>query len=627
MKILRMLEKDLRLFLRDQRTVLLIILTPILIMLILGNVFSGSSSLESITGVTIAVCNLDKQELDLSIPIFDIAYTTPSSNCESLLKEKVKRGELRGAIIIPSNFSSNIQLGYGSTIKLYIDSSKSQTAIVTSDAMKAYVQELNERIGVSFIEEAWKNLNRLNLRLKYALENMAVAKKTAEDIQVMTQSLLDALNKINTTGIYEAVDGMEERLDQIDKLLNSTESVLAITNNITDYESAVNSSINSLSRITDLLNTSLETDASQLREVYDTVCAIEAPSLPLTMCEEINSTIDDMEASIAQIDSARQTLLNSSSELRTVVLTDTFAEMERYDAALTAGLDQVNQIKKEVNTSQSQLEFVREQVALVEQIKLDTTRELEKTNDIVKNYTQDIIDISNEINQTTLVLDQYTSRDPRSIVSAVTLNEEKVYGDKTYFQFLFPGLLSVILMFITLFIASAAIVSERKSGTMARNFLAPLPIPLFLLQKVLYLLILAVIQLLLMFIIALFFGVRFAFSWPLCLIAMIVSVTFICLGMFIGALSKTENTALLTSLVLGLPMLFLSGLFFPFEIMPEFMKSIGTNLPLTLSTINMERLITYNTAIDYGVVWKLLITSALLFLFTYLLVKRKPMAD
>ncbi len=45
-------------------------------------------------------------------------------------------------------------------------------------------------------------------------------------------------------------------------------------------------------------------------------------------------------------------------------------------------------------------------------------------------------------------------------------------------------------------------------------------------------------------------------------------------------------------------MMFLAGVFFPFEVMPEFIQVIGQHLPLTLGVINLEKIITYRTAID-----------------------------
>lgn len=622
MRLDRMLEKDLKLFKRDSRTVFLIIFTPIIIMAILGQVFSGSSSLESITGVAIAVCNHDKHLELQNIPIFDITYENPDRGCEERVSDRVKRGELRGAIVIPSNFSKNIQLGFGGMITLYVDSSKSQTAIVTTDAMKAYVQELNEQIGVKFIEEAWKNLNRLNLRLKYATERLIVARDTAEGLEVQSQELLGSISQVDTGPIYKAVDILESQLNEVDSLLSVTENVLAVRKNTSELQNNINSSIDEALNSTSGFSDDLKAEITLLKKVQAGLCVNSS-----ALCDEMQKTIDELTNISEDIGLIKTNLEAVAGETKSFLTNETLSAIGEYDNVLEEARNEIAAARMSMIYADNHTGYIRAQVALVDVIRLNMINELEHLQMTLKNYTGEIISLTNELEQTTIVLDEYTSRNPRSIVSAVRLDARQVYGERTYFQFLSPGLISAILMFIMLFIASAAIVSERKKGTMARNFLAPLPIPVFLLQKILYLLILAVIQLILMFLISAFFGVYIPLTLSLLIVVCTVSITFVCLGMFIGAASKTENTALLTSLVVGLPMLFLSGLFFPFEIMPPFMKMIGSNLPLTLSTINLERIIIYHTQIDYSIVWKLVLTSVLLFVLTYILVKRKPMLD
>ena len=51
------------------------------------------------------------------------------------------------------------------------------------DAMKAVVQELNEQIGVAFIQAAWDNLRMLNEKLKLVVENLLREQEKKSPIQ------------------------------------------------------------------------------------------------------------------------------------------------------------------------------------------------------------------------------------------------------------------------------------------------------------------------------------------------------------------------------------------------------------------------------------------------------------
>ena len=59
MKIFSLVKKDLKILKRDQKTLVLIILTPILLLFIIGNIFSSNANAGDITGVKVGICNLD----------------------------------------------------------------------------------------------------------------------------------------------------------------------------------------------------------------------------------------------------------------------------------------------------------------------------------------------------------------------------------------------------------------------------------------------------------------------------------------------------------------------------------------------------------------------------------------
>ena len=67
------------------------------------------------------------------------------------------------------------------------------------------------------------------------------------------------------------------------------------------------------------------------------------------------------------------------------------------------------------------------------------------------------------------------------------------------------------------------------------------------------------------------------------------------LGVAIAAFSESEATAFLASLVVGLPLLFMSGILFPFEFMPAPIVLLGQSTPLTPAITAMQSGILYAT--------------------------------
>ncbi len=551
MKISKIIKKDLKLFRRDSRTLILTIIAPVLILFIFGNVFGQTTNTKAISGLKLGLCNLDKQETNINIKIFQIEDL--GENCSEKARNLVLKGDLRASLVVPYNFSKDIRDGYGSQLELYIDNSKTQTAIMASDSIKALVQDLNEKIGVEFISNAWIKLSELNIKLKFVLNNLIVVRDQAIDMQNKTNNLIENINKIDTLKL-------ENQLNELNQSLSSGNPPY------------INVSANLTSEIT------------SLEKFYNANCPSD-----LSECDILNETINRLKE-----------------------LNNNLTEQEK----------EANNILKNINTT----EFSNS-LDIIKETKANMLIELNKLNNTLFEYADNIISAINELEETTKLLDTYTSRDPRNIVRAVSLNEDEVFGERTYFEFLAPGLILVLLLFTILLVSSSNIVYERKTGTLARTLLSPTNIPTVIISKLIFFLIISVAELFVMFLTVKLFGVNLPFNLYIVLILLLAGVNFIILGLLLGSLSTSENSALLSSLVLALPMLFLSGLFFPFEIMPPFMKSIGVNLPLTLSIESLDKMVTYSSNIDSLVIVKLIIIPVILGILTYLFIKRKPTAE
>ena len=95
MKLIKLIKKDLKLFKRDRRTLVLITIAPVLILLILGNVFGQTTSSKSITGLKLGLCDLDKEDNEILLPFSEIENL--GENCSDAAREKVAKGKIRAS--------------------------------------------------------------------------------------------------------------------------------------------------------------------------------------------------------------------------------------------------------------------------------------------------------------------------------------------------------------------------------------------------------------------------------------------------------------------------------------------------------------------------------------------------
>ena len=149
-------------------------------------------------------------------------------------------------------------------------------------------------------------------------------------------------------------------------------------------------------------------------------------------------------------------------------------------------------------------------------------------------------------------------------------------------DYLVPGILAMSVLFLGLF-GSLTLVEWREKKVLKRFGATPLPRSLMVSSQVVYRLILALTQTIIIIAIAFFvFDVNMVGNWFLLLaLVLLGALTFISIGYFAVARAKTVEGAMPIIQIIQFPMLFLSGIFFPVEIMPDFMRPIIAVIPLT----------------------------------------------
>lgn len=611
---LNVLRKDLRLFFRDRRTLLLVILTPIIIMFILGNVFSQKERKEFLQNIKIGYCNSD-ENFNLTYAFNIVSF---EDDCENNTKALVKKGELRAALIVPKDFSQKIKEGYGSSLTLYLDNAKSHVAFTVSTSVEAMINKMNEDIGTRFIEDAWKNLRDLNVKLKFVVRNLESSKETSLAIQQKTENMTRLLEKINISAARDFVRKANESVGPLEQSLNISQLQIDDTGLLDFTEEAEISK-----------NIVLDTIGLQIKAANDTKSALEAiyqnncTSNETMLCGNLSSSIADLKSSIDYLQLQKTSISQSLDSVK--------SQSNLSISTINAYKEAVNNLTKIINDTQKNISDVKEvirlmndHVTIVENTKQEADAQVKELHETVVNFTQQVIDLQNDLNRTSILLDEYTSRDPKNIVRAIALDSKESFLEKNSFVFMAPGVMLTVLLLISFLVSSSNVVDERKNATMMRNILAPISLGNFLYQKIMYFVMLSFIQFALMLLVVAYFGVVYPISFEFVLAAFIVSIVFSSMGLFIGTLARSENIALLISLVLAIPMMFLSGVFFPFESMPKLMNTIGFYSPLTLAINSFDRILVYNTGIDAKLLLMLIGISLIFFLLSILSIKKKP---
>jgi ABC-2 type transport system permease protein len=148
--------------------------------------------------------------------------------------------------------------------------------------------------------------------------------------------------------------------------------------------------------------------------------------------------------------------------------------------------------------------------------------------------------------------------------------------------YMIPGLIGLILQFLTTVLTATAIVRERERGTIEQLIVTPIRGGELIVGKLApYVLIGFVDTLLILVVGVLHFGVPINGSLPLLLLLSgLFLVTTLGQGLLISTLAATQQEAIITTLFFMLPAIFLSGFFFPLEAMPRTLQLASYAIPL-----------------------------------------------
>lgn len=179
-----------------------------------------------------------------------------------------------------------------------------------------------------------------------------------------------------------------------------------------------------------------------------------------------------------------------------------------------------------------------------------------------------------------------------AIVKPYTVETKGIVpGETTYFDFIAPGIMAMTVMMSVMTGLPHAISHEKEFGTLDGMMVSPINRLSIILGKTLAQTARGLIQGLLILVLAIvIFGVTIQGNILLILLLLVLGVfSFVGLGIVITSFAKDEQTATMVMMTLMFPMMFLSGVFFPIQQMPEIMQYIAWGLPLTYATSAMRK--------------------------------------
>lgn len=174
-------------------------------------------------------------------------------------------------------------------------------------------------------------------------------------------------------------------------------------------------------------------------------------------------------------------------------------------------------------------------------------------------------------------------------------------GDETLkaFDYTFTGLLSFSLMSMGIFGLANILPTEKKQGIYKRLRAAPFTSGQLILATAILYITIAMISMATMLAVGLLvFKFNMRGSWlTFSLFALLGSIMLTGVGLAIGGWAQNENQSAPISNLISMPMMFLSGTFFPTFFFPEWLQAVTTFVPISPLVKSLRMVMTENAGV------------------------------
>ena len=167
-----------------------------------------------------------------------------------------------------------------------------------------------------------------------------------------------------------------------------------------------------------------------------------------------------------------------------------------------------------------------------------------------------------------------------------------------YIDFLIPGLIGFSALTSPMFALVNISSTYRRDKVFKLLSLTPLTKTEWLLSKIIWYVGTTIVSFILMSVVGVYvFGAHIALTWGIAMFLVIGPFFFVSLGMLVGTISNTPESAAVVGNLVTFPMMFLSGTFFPVSSMPMYLQGVAHVLPLFYMIDGLNNVMIYG---NYG---------------------------
>ncbi len=572
--ILNEIIKNMRLIFRNWVSFLFLILGPLMIITIIGLTFAGDNA----KGLWFGVYQENK-DASSSLPFLtELGNTVTFDYLEDCIKE-LREGRLHLCVALKSSQrfarpEDRVPDDSGQvTVTFYYDLSRKQLSSLVIGMIQQKLGKSVQDISLETTKGLLEKMQDLVLFLKSGERDITGLIDESHTTEAQLDLRGTKLRELRTqlTEYQKQVNQLSTDVNEMSQLSKSASVTIPqrageVKKGLTDLENAIRSiqsdpsfSTNGITGYT-LSGTTVRVSRGSLTEEYDLVFEGDKALLAMTYATrtQVSGDLDTLSSQTAttntQIQNAKTTVQDTKTKLDTIATL-----MDNEIAANDA-------FKQRVVNGRNELENVQRQL---------------KNN--IGSFA--VLDSGSAESIIRPVLDEYV---PLSNIENI--------------QIVFPGVLVIVIVFITILFATILTLSEINGPAYFRNLLAPRPNIGYPIGILLTNMILVFFQITVLLIIAQFLlGVPVIENAILIYtLSAILIFSFTLIGMCLSFLIKNTQTTILASIFTALGLYLFSGMMRPLELMPTTVAFAAHLNPVVIAEDLFRLLLSYGIGFSLG---------------------------
>jgi len=600
-QLFMVVEKNIKRLMSSKVSASVIILGPLLMIAIIGVAFQSSDYY----GIKVGVYAKNYDDIAnkiidaMSKNHFEVQKTNSSDECIN----KAKNADVHLCIIFPEDYNTG-------RLEFYVDYSRVNLVYVLISRISDSITSLSSQISVGMTQDILNSVDT-------TAEQLGNSEDIISNMTGNAKMMVSKMNSIRDQLIHTNIDTGSGTLTSI----NNQNSQL--NQNIAQAKTELST---------------MKTDAVTVRDkLTPAVSSIDLILVNMNKSQATMGCTDNNSVDLTPYitDNSFATRLAGTPNPACALIYTFKSNLGSQESDLKNGLDALNQMISDADNMQSQISSMETNVrsdsknavsnlASIQATKVNLTIELDQMSKQANDSIKTLEAISSSISSMNQGFDKMGVLDAQNVIRPIKTTIKSLVAKKqNTLDVLFPALILMVVMFVSILLGNVLIMREKMSKAYFRNRILPAKNYIFILGTYLTSLIIALIQAIIIIIIGItIFHTNLEFNLTIITLTIILaSVLFTSIGMVIGYITNSEETSTLVAIIIAIIFLLFSNILIPIESMSRIAGIIAGYTPFSMTEVILRRAMIFGTdasTITGSVVIALIIESVLLLVAVYL---------